>query len=177
MFSRIRLIQTDVNFANDSKFSICRLCLRIRTYVSRTFLSNSSDTDSRPDQPDLRPVVPVPLVLREGHLKEVCKQTYFVFLRKKYVHSYSFYLLGSVNKLLKFCVLSLLVFKNDHYNFSQPCCSCRICVYSGFPKFWWNDIWKTSFPGTRWYVVAVWADSQMVRHQKLFGNHSLRQTT
>jgi len=135
MFSRKRLIQTDVNIWNDLKFSICRLCFRIRTYVTRTFLSNASDTDSRPDQPDLRPVVPVPPEVCEGHVKLVRKQAYFVFVRKKYVHSYSFYLLGSVDKLINFCVLSLLVFKNDHYNFSQPFCSCRICVYSGFPKF------------------------------------------
>jgi len=40
-----------------------------------------------------------------------------------------------VNKFLHFSVLPLLVSKNGHYNFSQPFCSCRICVKSGLPNF------------------------------------------
>jgi len=51
-----------------------------------------------------------------------------------------FYLSGSVNKLLHFCVLPLLVSKNGYHSLSQPCSSCRICVKSGLLNFWSNDI-------------------------------------
>jgi len=40
-----------------------------------------------------------------------------------------------INSCIHFFVLPLLVPKNGHYNFSQPFCSCRICVKSGLPNF------------------------------------------
>jgi len=62
-----------------------------------------------------------------------------VLLHKK--NTFGLHLCGSVNKFLHFYVLPLLVSKKwPYYNFSQPCCSCRICVKSGLPSFWSSDI-------------------------------------
>ena len=69
-----------------------------------------------------------------------------------------------VNKFLHFCVLPLLVSKNGHYNFSQPFCSCLICVKSGLPNFWSNEIGQNKFSwnrcfqgGTPWkYSAHKW---------------------
>ena len=52
----------------------------------------------------------------------------FCLSSQKYIHGCSFYLSGSVNKLLNFCVLPVFVSKNGHCNFSQPFCSrCKLC--------------------------------------------------
>jgi len=88
-----------------------------------------------------------------------------VFLHKRYIHSHSFYLSGSLHKFLNLCVLGL---KNGHHNSPQPFCSCCIFVNSSFPNLWANG--RLTFLGTSWYVVSVW-DPQMVRDQKKFGNH------
>ena len=91
--------------------------------------------------------------------------------------TFCFYLPGSVNKFLHFCVLSLFVSKNDVYYFSQPFCSCCICVKSGLPNFSSNNIGQNEFSWnkvfSRWYVVKK-QDPQMVRDQKKFGNHCRR---
>jgi len=70
------------------------------------------------------------------------RETLLFFYNKK--KRFCFYLSGSVNKLLHFCVLLLLVSRNGHYNFSQPCCLCRICDKSGLPNFWSNDIGRAT---------------------------------
>jgi len=49
--------------------------------------------------------------------------------------------------------------KNGHYNFSQPFCSCRICVKSGLSNFWSKDIGQNEFSWnkvfSRRYAVTI----------------------
>lgn len=78
-----------------------------------------------------------------------------VFTQK--INNYSFYLLGSANKFQKFCALPLFVSKNGRNSFSQPFCSCRICINSDFPNFWPNHIWQILFlkQGCRWWQYGT----------------------
>jgi len=99
-----------------------------------------------------------------------------VFLLTKYIHSCSFYLLGSVNKFLKFCVVYF------------PCCFLKMAIKIShshfvhvafvsilvFQTFDWMIFGTLTFRGTRWYVMTVW-DTQMVRDQKKFENHCSRE--
>ena len=88
---------------------------------------------------DSQTVVRVPSVVREGLQSGTRDPS--VLLNKK--NTFCFHLSNSVNKFLNFCVLPLLVLKNGHYSFSQPCRSCRICVKSGLTNFsiewYWVD--------------------------------------
>jgi len=70
-------------------------------------------------------MVRVPLVVREG-LQGGTRDTSVLLHKKK---TFCFCLSGSVNILLYFCVLPLLILKNSHYHCSQAFCSCRICVW------------------------------------------------
>jgi len=63
------------------------------------------------------------------------RPTTFYLSSQKYIYSFVFYLSDSVIYFLNFSVLLLLVFKNGHYNLSQPLSSHRICVNSGFLNF------------------------------------------
>ena len=84
------------------------------------------------------------LVIREGLQGGTPVGLPSAFLHKKnFIHS--FCLPGCVNKFLGFCVLALLVLKNDHYYFSPPFCTCRFCVKSSFLNFWSNDISLNAF--------------------------------
>ena len=75
-------------------------------------------------------------VVREGLQRGTRDPSVLVHKKKTFCFSLSRF----VNKFLHFCVLPLIVSKNGHYNFSQPFCSCRMCVKSGLPNFWSNDI-------------------------------------
>jgi len=79
-------------------------------------------------------VVRVPLMVREG-LQSGTRKAYFLFFFTKYIFTSIVFTYRVLLRLLYFCVIALLVFKNGHYNFSQSFCSCRICVNSGFPNF------------------------------------------
>jgi len=88
--------------------------------------------------------------------KEYLALQYFLFFfTEKYSHSYRFYLSGSVNKFLNFCVAHFPCWfqKNGHNTFSQPFSSCCICVNSGFPNFSSNYICHIDFPWNK--VVRV----------------------
>jgi len=52
-------------------------------------------------------VVRIPLVVREGLQGGMLMGLLFVFLHKKYIHTYRFYLSGSVIKFLNFCVANV----------------------------------------------------------------------
>ena len=98
-------------------------------------------------------------MVREGFQDGALKVFPTVFLHKIYIHIYSVYLSGSVNKFWKkihLCVIPLLVLKNGHYKIPN------VCDQMIFGRL--------TFPGTRWYVLAV-RDPQVVRDQKNFGNH------
>jgi len=115
------------------------------------------------------------VVVREGLQGGTRIRLLSVFLHKKYMCSYSFYLWGSVAKFRNFCVLSLLVFKNGHYNLSLAFCSCCICANSGFQTFDRMICGRLRFSGTRPYVAT--RDPRVVRDQKRFGNHCPKQTS
>ena len=95
-----------------------------------------------------------------------------VFLYKKYIHSCSFYLSGSVNKFLNFCVayfsccFLIMAIKISHSHFVHVGCV-SILVFQTFDRMIFGTL---TFPGTRWYVMKV-RDTQMVRDQKKFENH------
>jgi len=98
-----------------------------------------------------------------------------VFLLKKYIHSCSFYLSGSVNKFLKFCVVYFpccflkMAIKISHSHFVHVA-FVSILVFQTFDRMIFGTL---TFPGTRWYVMTVW-DTQMVRDKKKFENHCFR---
>ena len=87
--------------------------------------------------------------------------------RKSCIHGFCLWLLGSVHKILHFCVRFLRV-SQWPVCFSPPFCTCRFCVTSSFLNFWSNDSWWMRFPGTSWYLVT---DTHVARNQKNVGNH------
>jgi len=94
---------------------------------------------------------------------------YFVFLHKKYIHSYNFYLWGSVNKFLNFCVVYFpcwflkmaIILSHSHF---LEVAFASILVFQTFDRIIIDTL---SFPGTRWYVLTV-RDPQMVGDQKVW---------
>jgi len=94
------------------------------------------------------------------------------FLHKKYIHRCSFYLSGSVNRFLNFCVAYFpycflkMAVKNSHSHFVHVA-FVSILVFQTFDRMIFGTL---TFPGTRWYVMTV-MDTQMVRDQKKFENH------
>ena len=117
-------------------------------------------------------MVRVPLVVREDLQGGTRKDLLSVFLLKKYIHSCSFYLSGSVNKFLKFCVVYFpccflkMAIEISHSHFVHVA-FVSILVFKTFDRMIFGTL---TFPGTRWYVMRVW-DTQMVRDQKKFENH------
>jgi len=101
--------------------------------------------------------------------------TTFCLSSQKFIYSYVFYLSGSVDKFLNFCVLPVLVFKmviiisHSHY---LHVAFVSILVFQTFDRMIFG---KLSFPGTRWYEVTVLVP-QMIRVEKTFGNYWLRRT-
>ena len=100
-----------------------------------------------------------------------------VFLHKKYIHSRNFYLLGSVNQFLNFCVTYFpccflkMAIKFSHSHFVHVA-FVSILVFQTFCRMIFGSL---TFPRTRWYMMTVW-DTQMVRNQKKFENHCLVET-
>ena len=98
-----------------------------------------------------------------------------VFLHKKYIHSCSFYLSGSVNKFLNFCVAYFpccflkMAIKISHGHFVHVA-FVSILVFQTLDRMIFGTL---TFRGTRWYVMTV-RDTQMVRDQKKFENHWAR---
>jgi len=98
-----------------------------------------------------------------------------VFLHKKCIHSCSFYLSGSVNKFLNFCVAYFpccflkMAIKISHGHFVHVA-FVSILVFQTLDRMIFGTL---TFPGTRWYVMTV-RDTQMVRDQKKFENHCVR---
>jgi len=117
-------------------------------------------------------VVRVPLMIREDLQGGTRRDLLSVFLLKKYIHSCSFYLSGSVNKFLKFfvvyfpCCFLKMAIKISHSHFVHVA-FVSILVFQTFDRMIFGTL---TFPGTRWYVMTVW-DTQMVRDQKKFENH------
>ena len=117
-------------------------------------------------------VVRVPLVVREDLQGGMRRGLLCVFLHKKYIHRCSFYLSGSVNKFLKFCVAYFpycflkMAIKSSHSHFVHVA-YVSILVFQTFDRMIFGTL---TFPGTRWYVMTV-RDTQMVRDRKKFENH------
>ena len=101
-----------------------------------------------------------------------------VFLHKKYIHRCSFYLSGSVNKFLNFCVAYFpccfvkMAIKISHSHFVHVA-YVSILLFQTFDRIIFGTL---TFPGRRWYVMTV-RDTQMVRDQKKFENHWSRWST
>jgi len=117
-------------------------------------------------------VVRVPLVVREDLQGGTRRGLLSVFLHKKYMHSFSFYLSGSVNKFLNFCVAYFpccflkTAIKISHSHFVHVA-FVSILVFQTFDRLIFGTL---TFSGTRWYMMTV-RDTQMVRDQKKFENH------
>jgi len=103
--------------------------------------------------------------------KVVHELAYFIFLDKKYIYSYSFYLSGSVNKFLDFCVayfpcwflkMTVIISHSHVVNVRYE----SILVFQRFNRMIFG---RLSFPGTSWHVVTAQVP-QMVHDQK-FGNY------
>jgi len=100
------------------------------------------------------------------------KRPTFCFSSQKYIHSCSFYLSGSVNKFLNFCVAYFpccfleMAIQISHSHFAHVA-FVSILVFQTFDRMIFGTL---TFPGTRWYVMTV-RDTQMVRDQKKFENH------
>ena len=117
-------------------------------------------------------VVRVPLVVREGLQGGTRIDLLSVLLHKKYIDSCRFYLSGSVNKFLNFCVgyfpccVLKIAIKISHSHFVHVAFA-SILVFQTFDRIIFGTL---TFPGTRWYVMTV-RDPQMVRDQKKFENY------
>ena len=100
------------------------------------------------------------------------KRPAFCFSSQKYIHSCSFYLSGSVNKFLNFCVayfpccFLIMAIKISHSHFVHVG-FVSILVFQTFDRMIFGTL---TIPGTRWHVMTV-RDTQMVRDQKKFENH------
>jgi len=120
-------------------------------------------------------VVRVALVVHEDLQGGTRRGLLSVFLHKKYIHSCSFYMLGSVNKFLNFCVAYFLccflkmAIKISYSHFLHVA-FVSILVFQTFDQIIFGTL---TFPITRWYVMTV-RDTQMVRDQKKFENHCPR---
>ena len=120
-------------------------------------------------------MVRVPVVVREGLQGDTRTDLVFVFLHKKYIHSYNFYRSGSVNKFLNFSVACFLcwflkmaiILSHSHF---LHVAFVSILVFQTFDRMIFSTL---TFPGTRWYVLTV-RDPQIIRYQKKFGNHCHR---
>ena len=91
----------------------------------------------------------------------------FCFLHKKTIHSYNFYLSGSVNKFLNFCEAYLacwflkmtIILPHSHF---LHVTFVSIMVFQTFDRIIFGTL---TFHGIRWYVLTA-RDPQMVRDQK-----------
>ena len=117
-------------------------------------------------------VVRVPLMIREDLQGGTRRDLLSVFLLKKYIHSCSFYLSGSVNKFLKFfvvyfpCCFLKMAIKISHSHFVHVA-FVSILVFQTFDRMIFGTL---TFSGARWCMMTV-QDTQMVRDQKKFENH------
>jgi len=99
----------------------------------------------------------------------------FCFSSQKYIHSCTFYLLGSVNKFLNFCVgyfpccFLTTAIKISHSHFVHIA-FVSIVVYQTIDRMIFGTM---TFPRTRWYVMTV-REPQIVRNQKKFENHCFK---
>jgi len=116
--------------------------------------------------------VHVPLVVREDLQGGTRRGLLSVFLHKKYIHSCSFYLSGSVNNFLNFCVAYFpccflkMAIRISHSHFVHVTLV-SILVFQTFDRMIFGTL---TFPGTRWYVMTV-RHTHIVRDQKKFENH------
>jgi len=114
-------------------------------------------------------------VVREGLQSGTRIDLLSVFLHKKYIYSYNFYLLGSVNKFQSFCVAYFpcwflkmgIILSHSHF---LHVVFVSIMVFQTFDRIIFITL---TFAGTRWYGLTA-RDPQMVRDQKKFGNHCFR---
>jgi len=111
-------------------------------------------------------------VVREGLQGGTRIDLLSVFLHKKYIHSCTFYLSGSVNKFLNFCVgcfpccFLKIAIKISHSHFVHVSFM-SILVFQTLDRMIFGTL---TFPGTRWYVMTA-REPQMIRDQKKFENH------
>jgi len=98
----------------------------------------------------------------------------FVFLHKKYLFKAVVftYRVRLINSWI-FCVLPLLARENDQYSFSQPFCAGRICVDSGFPNFWSNDIWQIKFSWNKVVRVDIYGNHKWYAIRKSLGTTAI----
>jgi len=120
-------------------------------------------------------VVRVPVAVREDLHCGTPLDLFSVFFHKKYIHSYNFYLSGSVNKFLNFCsLLSFLVSKNGDKTFSH-------FVNSGFPNFRSNYFWHTDFSWNKVVRVDSTAPINATRSEEVWkalkGNRTTKVAT
>ena len=114
-------------------------------------------------------MVRVPTVVREGLQGGTRIDLLSVLLHKKYIHNHScsFYLSGSVNQFLNFCVgyfpccFLKIAIKISHSHFFHVA-FVSILVFQTFDRMIFGTL---TFPGTRWFVITV-REPQMMRDQK-----------
>jgi len=110
-----------------------------------------------------------PLVVREG--LQGGRAYFLSFFTKKYIHSYRFYLSGSIDEFLNFCLVYFPCwFLKWSLWFLTAILFVLHCVNSRFPNIWSNDIWHIEFSWNKMVGVDS-TGPQMVRDQKMFGNH------
>jgi len=114
-------------------------------------------------------------MVREGLQSGTRKVSLLFFLKKNiYIHNSSFYLSGSVNKLINFCVAYFpcwflkMSITTSHSHFVHVA-FVSILVFQTFDQVVFG---RLILPGKRWYVVTV-QDPQMVRDEIKFGKHCL----
>jgi len=114
------------------------------------------------------------IMVREGLQNGTRKVSLLFFFKNIYIHNSSFYLSGSVNKLINFCVAYFpcwflkMAITTSHSHFVHVE-FVSILVFQTFDQVLFG---RLILPGKRWYVVTV-RDPQMVRDQIKFGKHCL----
>ena len=106
-------------------------------------------------------------------LKVVREQTLILFFfTNKYIHNYSFHLLGSVNKFLNCCLLPLwfskmtIIISHNHF---VHVAFVSVPVFQTFDRIIFGIL---GFPGITGYVVTA-RHPQTVHDEEKFGNHCL----
>jgi len=95
----------------------------------------------------------------------------FCFSSQKIYSQLHFYLSGSVNKVLNFCVFLLLVSKMAIIVSHSPFFHATFVSILIFLTFDRMIFGRLSFPGTRWYVVIVYAPHRNATRSEKVANH------